>query len=71
MKFLRPGEVAGQRHGMKSNPLQLSFVVDYDAVGDVYDEDDNEVVRVWIVTGRDQGTILKTMVDDTFTLKRE
>lgn len=52
-------------HEMKS--FAASFVVDYDAVGDVYSEDDNDVVKVWIVTGRDQGTILKTMVDDTFT----
>lgn len=45
-----------------------SFFVDYDAVGDVYSDDDNDgVVKVWIATGRDQGTILKTMVDDTFT----
>lgn len=43
-----------------------SFVVDYDAVGDVY-EDGGDVVKVWILTGRDQGTILKSMVDDTFT----
>lgn len=43
-----------------------SFIVDYNAVGDVYDEND-EVVTVWITSGRDQGTILKTMIDDTFT----
>lgn len=43
-----------------------SFFVDYDAVGDVYDKND-EVVKVWIATGRDQGTILKSMIDDTFT----
>ncbi|MBP3569769.1 MAG: extracellular solute-binding protein [Lachnospiraceae bacterium] len=43
-----------------------SFTVDYNSVGDVYDEDD-EVVTVWITSGRDQGTILKTMIDDTFT----
>ena len=37
-------------------------------MGDVYDESgDDEVVKVWILTGRDQGTILKSMVDDTFT----
>ena len=53
-------------HEIKS--FAASFVVDYDAVGDVYSEDD-DVVKVWIVTGRDQGTILKTMVDDTFTPK--
>lgn len=45
-----------------------SFVVDYNAVGDVYDEGgDEDIVKVWVLTGRDQGTILKTMVDDTFT----
>ena len=44
-----------------------TFYVDYDAVGDVYEENDEEVVTVWILSGRDQGTILKSMVDDTFT----
>ena len=53
-------------HEIKS--FAASFVVDYNAVGDVYDEGGNEdVVKVWILTGRDQGTILKSMVDDTFT----
>ena len=54
-------------HEIKS--FGASFVVDYDAVGDVYDMDNDEVVKVWILTGRDQGTILKSMVDDTFTPK--
>ncbi len=44
-----------------------SFFVDYDAVGNVYDGDTDKVVKVWILSGRDQGTILKSMVDDTFT----
>lgn len=44
-----------------------SFIVDYDAVGDVYEEGGDDVIKVWILTGRDQGTILKSMVDDTFT----
>ena len=53
-------------HEIKS--FAASFVVDYNAVGDVYDEGGNEdVVKVWVLTGRDQGTILKSMVDDTFT----
>jgi len=51
-------------HGIRS--FYASFVVDYNAVGDVYG-DDEDVVTVWITTGRDQGTILKTMIDDTFT----
>ena len=43
-----------------------SFIVDYNAVGDVYGEDE-EIVKVWITSGRDQGIILKSMIDDTFT----
>jgi ABC-type glycerol-3-phosphate transport system substrate-binding protein len=56
-------------HELKS--FTASFFVDYNAVGNVYgkDEDKDSVVKVWIATGRDQGTILKTMVDDTFTLE--
>ena len=45
-----------------------SFFVDYNSVGDVYDEKGgDEIVKVWILTGRDQGTILKSLVDETFT----
>ena len=44
-----------------------SYTVDYNNLGDVYDEDAENIIEVWIVTGRDQSTILKTMVDDTFT----
>lgn len=51
-------------HEVKS--FVASFIVDYNAVGDVYDEDDAEVIKVWILTGRDQSSIVKAMVDDTF-----
>ena len=43
-----------------------SYFVDYNALGNVY-EGDEDVLEVWILTGRDQSTVLKTMVDDTFT----
>ncbi|WP_049945791.1 extracellular solute-binding protein [Butyrivibrio sp. LC3010] len=53
-------------HEIKS--FVASFFVDYNSVGDVYDANSkDQVVKVWILTGRDQGTILKSMVDDTFT----
>lgn len=42
-----------------------SFFTDSSSLGNVYD--DKEAVDVWIVAGRDQSTILKSMVDDTFT----
>ncbi len=46
-----------------------SYFVDYNALGDVYDENDDKLIEVWITTGRDQSTVLKTMIDDTFTPK--
>ena len=53
-------------HELKS--FAASFVVDYNAVGDVYEAgEEEEVIKVWILTGRDQGTILKSMVDESFT----
>lgn len=55
-------------HEVKS--FLASFFVDYDAVGDIYtDGEGGDVIKVWILTGRDQGTIMKAMVDDTFTPK--
>ena len=45
-----------------------SFFVDYNSLGDKYDDTD-DVLDIWITTGRDQSTVLKTMVDDTFTAK--
>ncbi|HWT76830.1 MAG TPA: extracellular solute-binding protein [Mobilitalea sp.] len=50
-------------HEVKS--FCVSFTKDYNAVGDVYGK--GEAIQVWILSGRDQSTILKTMIDDTFT----
>lgn len=52
-------------HELKS--FGASFIVDYNAVGNVYDENAEDIVKVWITTGRDQGTILKSMIDESFT----
>ncbi|MCR5739078.1 MAG: extracellular solute-binding protein [Lachnospiraceae bacterium] len=53
-------------HEIKS--FVASFIVDYNSVGDVYEDGNSEdTIKVWVTTGRDQGTILKTMIDDTFT----
>jgi len=57
--------IAKMGHEIKS--FFASFFVDYNAVGDVYDDSDEDIIKVWVLTGRDQGTILKSMVDDSFT----
>jgi ABC-type glycerol-3-phosphate transport system substrate-binding protein len=44
-----------------------SFTTDYNNLGDVYKGSDT--LDVWMLSGRDQSTILKGMIDDTFTPK--
>ena len=44
-----------------------SFIYDSASLGSVYDKDDDHLIEVWIVTGRDQSQVLKNMIDDTFT----
>ena len=57
--------VAKLGHEFKS--FFASFFVDYNSVGDVYDDSEGDIIKVWVLTGRDQGTILKSMVDSSFT----
>ncbi|MCL1823105.1 MAG: extracellular solute-binding protein [Oscillospiraceae bacterium] len=43
-----------------------TFFIDYNNIGDKHEKGAN-VTEVWIFSGRDQSTILKTMIDDTYT----
>lgn len=52
--------------GHEIGSLAVSFFTDYDSVGNVYG-DDEDVLDVWILAGRDQSNALKTMIDDDFT----
>ncbi len=53
------GKVA---HELKS--FTASFFEDYTTVGNVYS---GETIDVWLLSGRDQATILKNMIDETFS----
>ena len=44
-----------------------SYFVDYNSLGNVYEDGAADVIEVWLVTGRDQSTVLKTMIDDSFS----
>ncbi len=56
---------AGLLHEIRA--CVASYFVDYNSLGDVYEDGADDVIEVWLVTGRDQSTVLKTMIDDTFT----
>ncbi|MBQ5771826.1 MAG: extracellular solute-binding protein, partial [Clostridia bacterium] len=63
---VRDGFFAKAIHEIRS--CVTSYFVDYNSLGDKYEEGEAEdLIEVWIVTGRDQSTVLKTMIDDTFT----
>ena len=59
------GFLASACHEIRS--AVASYTVDYNSLGDKYEEGQGDLIEVWIVTGRDQSTVLKTMVDDSFT----
>ncbi len=46
----------------------MSFFTDYNSLGasEKIEEDDPNSIEVWITTGRDQATIMRQMVDDSF-----
>ena len=44
-----------------------SYLYDSSSLGSVYKKGSDNLIEVWIVTGRDQSQILKNMIDDTFT----
>ena len=48
-----------------------SFFYDSSSLGSTYNRNDEHVIEVWIVTGRDQSQVLKNMIDDTFTPQTE
>mgnify|MGYP002344237332 CR=1 FL=1 len=65
VKFHKANFVRRLLHETKS--FFASFFIDYSSLGNIYSKHDKDVVTVWLVTGRDQNTILKNMVDETFT----
>jgi len=52
-------------HELKS--FFASFFFDFNSIGDRYGKNDPNAIEVWILSGRDQSSVLKSMIDDTFT----
>lgn len=61
----RSGFFKNVKHELVS--FVTSFIVDSSQLGNVYEDDADHLIEVWIVTGRDQSQILKNMVDESFT----
>ena len=49
--------------------LFYSFIIDYNQIGNVSDDEDTTTITLWVGTGRDQANIIKSLIDSTFTPK--
>ncbi len=47
--------------------LFYSFIIDYNQIGNVSEDEDATAITLWIGTGRDQANVIKSMIDATFT----
>lgn len=48
--------------------LYYSFVIDYNQIGNVAEDDEESVtLTLWVGTGRDQANVVKSLIDDHFT----
>ena len=47
--------------------LIFSFIIDFNAIGGMYDPADMRNIEVWIGTGRDQANVIKALIDERFT----
>jgi len=47
--------------------LFFSFFINYNAIGNVSNENSERTIDVWVGTGRDQANIIKSLIDEDFT----
>lgn len=52
-------------HELKS--LYYSFVIDYNQIGNIAEDEETQTITVWIGSGRDQANVLKELIDEDFT----
>lgn len=56
--------------GHELKKLYYSFIVDYNAIGNIAEEgSESRTITVWVGSGRDQANVIKSLVDETFTPK--
>ena len=67
MPRVKPNFFETAKHEIKK--FIASYFVNYDMIGDVYDDTEHEPLKVWIAQGFDQAQLLKRMIEDDFTPK--
>ena len=47
--------------------LFYSFIVNYNQIGNVAEEEETDTLTLWVGTGRDQANVIKSLIDENFT----
>lgn len=53
--------------GFEMKRLYYSFVIDYNNIGSISEDDAGESITLWIGSGRDQANVIKALIDESFT----
>lgn len=56
-----------QAAGFEITSFVMSFFTDYNNLGATIELDEDDVIEVWIATGRDQAQVVRSMIDNGFT----
>ena len=65
VEYKNTGFFAGAGFEMKR--LYYSFIIDYNNIGSVSEDDTGESITLWVGSGRDQANVIKSLIDETFT----
>lgn len=55
--------------GFEIQRLYYSFIIDYNNIGSVNENEDIESLTLWVGSGRDQANVIKALIDESFTSK--
>lgn len=55
--------------GFEIQRLYYSFIIDYNNIGSVNEDEDIESLTLWVGSGRDQANVIKALIDESFTSK--
>lgn len=53
--------------GYEMQRLFYSFIIDYNQIGNVVEDDEGTTLTLWVGTGRDQANVIKALIDENFT----
>lgn len=58
-----------EKIGHEIKRLYYSFVIDYNQIGSIVEDEEAVALTLWVGSGRDQANVIKALIDESFTNK--